>query len=68
MASTSPTPRASRGPGECAIPSGTNGAMKVGSGWEPITLSTAILSGSGVSSTSGLASRLSRNSPPKCGQ
>ena len=48
--------------------SGTNGAVNHGSGCEPITLSTAILSGSGASSERGLARRLSTNSAPMCGQ
>ena len=48
--------------------SGTNGAMTGGSGCEPITLSTAILSGSGVSSERGLDSRLSKNKALTYGQ
>src|SRR5438132_271686 len=61
-ASKRPTEKISRSSGELAMPPGTNGAMTPGSGREPITLSTAILRGSGVSSARGLASRLSRNS------
>src|SRR5437870_7423398 len=42
--------------------------MRPGSGREPITLSTAILSGSGVSSASGLESRLKKNRTAMSGQ
>ena len=44
--------------------SGTMGSMKPGSGRDPITVSTAILSGMGVSRTSGVSIRsTSINSP-----
>ncbi len=49
---------------ECLAEAGTKKATKPGNGCEPTTLSTAILSGSGVSSAKTLESRLSANSPP----
>src|SRR5947208_3104499 len=67
-ASRRPTTKTSRSSGECAMLPGTNGAMTLGSGREPITLSTAILRGRGASSASGLASRLRRNSRAMNGQ
>src|SRR5437762_4002653 len=67
-ASRRPTTKTSRSSGERAMLPGTNGAMTLGSGREPITLSTAILRGRGASSASGLASRLRRNSRAMNGQ
>ena len=43
---------------ESASPAGTNPSRKPGSGCEPITLSTAIARGTGVSRASGAASML----------
>src|SRR6266702_2954453 len=60
--SSRPTAKARRSSGEPTTIPGTNGAITPGSGRVPITLSTAILRGSGASSASGLARRLSRNS------
>jgi hypothetical protein len=42
--------------------------MNPGSGLDPTTLSTAILSGRGASSIKGVASRPNRNTPAMCGQ
>src|SRR2546427_354846 len=60
----SPTARASRLAGERARASGTSGSMRRGSGREPITLSTAILSGSGANSARGANAPATRAARP----
>jgi hypothetical protein len=43
---------------------GSIASRKPGSGWEPMALSTAIFSGSGVSSARGVDKMLSNKTPP----
>jgi hypothetical protein len=57
------TPRSER-----ATTVGSSASRKPGSGREPIALSTAILSGSGMSSVRRLNTKLSSKSPPMWGQ
>src|SRR5437763_1304425 len=58
------TSRAATATSSAVLESGRN----AGGGCEPMTLSTAIFSGSGTSSATGTARRVSASSPAMCGQ
>jgi hypothetical protein len=51
---------------ELVTASGSAACRNGGSGWEPITLSTAIFSGNGVSSDRGVDNKVTNRSPPRC--
>jgi hypothetical protein len=53
---------------ELVTADGSRASRKPGTGCVPMTLSTAIMSGTGVRRTKGAASRLTTKVTPMCGQ